>query len=275
VPLDLNRLIIQYSINLEFDKIPFHTWAVPSGSPLGIISDGNFLYICNRQALVIYNLEGQIVESKKNLNEYNKPSYIDFYQNNFYIIDSKRVSICDFELNLISNFPISQTTLPFNHLKVDNDLIYITIYGNPEIYIHSLVGKFIRSITADPFEPAGLTLDQNYIYVCNYGNHCIQTFQKKDYSESKTFGSYGTGNGQFDLPDSIIIWQQMLIVSDQCSVQLLSCQGEFMQRLGGKDIGKDLGQFHGAWGICVVQNRLYVSDYFNSRIQAFRLKASF
>jgi len=55
------------------------------------------------------------------------------------------------------------------------------------------------------------------------------------------------------------------------SVQLFSFDTKFLQRLGDKEEGEGIGQFRSADGICVVQDRLYVSDFKNSRIQVFSI----
>jgi len=58
-------------------------------------------------------------------------------------------------------------------------------------------------------------------------------------------------------------------VGDYCSVQLFKCEGIFLQRIGGKGYGREEGEFHDVLGICIVRDRMYVSDWGNKRIQVF------
>jgi len=59
-------------------------------------------------------------------------------------------------------------------------------------------------------------------------------------------------------------------VGDNYSVQLFTCEGHFLQRIGGTWSAKSEGLFNKVRGLCVVKNRLYVSDLRNDRIQVFK-----
>jgi len=118
-------------------------------------------------------------------------------------------------------------------------------------------------------EPRGITLNKDLLYVCDYYNHRIQTFWKVNYIFHNTWGLLGEQNGQFNYPYAICFSEDIVYVGDGCSVQLFTFDGEFIQRIGGKRGGKEEGQFTNALGICIVKNRLYVSDTNNKRIQIF------
>jgi len=115
-----------------------------------------------------------------------------------------------------------------------------------------------------------LSVDQNTLYICDKENHRIQGLNRKNYSFHHEWGSRGLENGQFCYPNFVCYWEDLVYVSDQYSVQLFTCEGMFLQRLGDKEFGTKPTQFRGAEGLCVVGDRLYVSDYWNSRIQVFR-----
>jgi len=271
-----------HSSKVKYDLKPLQVWKLPTDSlPMGIISDGQLLYLCDNSSkfscLRVYNLEGQIVERKSPLLFF--PSDIDLYQNCLYIIDKNNVSIFNLQFQLLSSFPIPSTQIfAWNHLKVDDNFIYVTIYSQHQVFIYTRDGKIKNTIgstsesskVGEFNKPFGLTLDKNTLYICDYLNHRIQTFSKDDYSFCKQWGSRGRDNGQFIFPYSISYWEGILYVGDDCSVQLFTFEGTFLQRIGGKKEGKDAGQFDRAWGICVVGDRLYVSDYVNERVQVFK-----
>jgi len=108
---------------------------------------------------------------------------------------------------------------------------------------------------------------------CDYGNDRIQALSKNNYVYIRHWGKKGLGDGQFSCPYSIFYDEKILYVGDNKSVQLFTCEGKFLQKIGSKQ-SKEMGQFKCAWGICVIEEQLYVSDYSNGRIQVFRRSKS-
>jgi len=61
-----------------------------------------------------------------------------------------------------------------------------------------------------------------------------------------------------------------LLLKRLYSVQLFRSDGVCIQRLGDKVYGKKMNQFDVVFGISVMNDRLYVSDFGNDRIQIFK-----
>jgi len=151
------------------------------------------------------------------------------------------------------------------------------------VYVYVREGKLQHTIgsTASSSKqgefnrPRGLTVNNNTLYICDHENNRIQSLNKNDFSFCTQWGSKGIDNGQFRSPESICNWENILYVGDLVSVQLFTSEGTFLKRLGDKKTGNKEGQFHYASGLCCVRDRLYVSDWYNARIQVFQRMTNF
>jgi len=282
--LDINRLIIEYDTPIQYETKPIQTIQVATSSSglRGITSDGNILYACQRSesAILVYNLEGKKIETKPSTT-WDHPSDIHLYKNNLYIVDSKQVAVCNLEFKLLSSFPIPHSGWS---LKAENDLIYLTQSDMNQVCVYAKNGEVKNTIgSTEPSkkprefnEPRGITLNESNLYVCDTWNHRIQVLFTTDYSLFKQWGSEGRGQKEFTRPTGICYSEDIVYVGDVCSVQLFDSDGKFIQKMGDWE-GQEEGQFNCAWGLCVVNNRLYINDTANNRIQErqFELVYSF
>jgi len=124
--------------------------------------------------------------------------------------------------------------------------------------------------------PVGLTVDNKYIYICDCSNHRVQILTKEN---GIYYSKWGTANtkGQFINPYGIYnhLPEDIIYVGDASSVQLFSKDGVCIQRLGEEFYGSKMKQFNWVNGICVMNDRLYVSDCDNRRIQIFKRTTSY
>jgi len=117
-------------------------------------------------------------------------------------------------------------------------------------------------------QPRGLTTNDHYLYICNWGSDQIVVIKKLDYSLYTKWGDFGQENGQLFGPYSIYYNDAVLYIGDRFCVSLFTSDGEFLQRIGTKE--KDGNKlFECAWGLCINKDKLYVSDYRNQRFQVF------
>jgi len=250
---------------IRYDEKPFQIIDVTS--PHGIVHDKQFLYICSTfDGFHVFHLENQKLDNKKlNLDT---PKNICFYNNQFYITDRKNVSIFNNNLKLVLSFPLPpKAHVPY--ITVDDNFIFVTSNATHNVYVYSKEGKLEQTIGSTLKNPLGLTTNQNTLYVCDCGNHQIQTFLKNEFTFENKWGRHGTEHGQFDEPETISYCVDVLYVGDKCSIQLFTIEGSFLQRIAVR--GKQIGGFMcGIQGICIRNNELYVSDCGNDRIQVFR-----
>ena len=95
------------------------------------------------------------------------------------------------------------------YIAIDtNDNIYVT--SNHKLQKFSRNGEFVKSAGSGkqgskPGEfnfPRGVTVYQNQVYVCDLDNNRIQMFDL-ELSFITSFGSKGSGQGQYDSPDDL------------------------------------------------------------------------
>jgi len=67
--------------------------------------------------------------------------------------------------------------------------------------------------------------------------------------------------------------EEIFYIGDRYSVQIFTKDGNCQQRIGDQNSGNKMNQFNRIYGICVMNDQLYVSDYNNKRVQIFRRKS--
>jgi len=132
-------------------------------------------------------------------------------------------------------------------------------------YISNQKGLFIT--------PAGLALDDNYLYVADSGNHRVQVLDKENGKFIYQWGIKGSKNeGEFSYPEGLHLdLDNFLYVSDWYRIQVFTKQGHFIQYIGKgiDEWGSASGEFDFPKGIYVINHKVYIADEENHRIQVF------
>lgn len=123
--------------------------------------------------------------------------------------------------------------------------------------------------------PRGLTMDEDgKLLVCDSGNHRVQIFDMNNNMEFVrslgTTGCQGTENGQFFSPLDIACDcdGNILVADKNHRIQVFDPEGNFKFHFGQK--GRKDGCFNYPANITVSdENKLYVSDQGNARVQVF------
>jgi len=216
------------------------------------------------------------------------PSGIDIDEENsiLYIADKTRVTRLNLKLEFLSSWEFPKQRefgWIFRGLKLDSNTVSLTIHGLHQIFLCNCQdGKILKEFgtvfsgTKDGefHYPYGLTVDNKYVYICDNENHRVQILTK----EGSFFTKWGNGiqstdKGHFSYPKSIYHHtpEDTIYVGDHYCVQLFRKDGACIQRLGDTKYGNQKDQFERVFGICVGwDDRLYVSDYVNKRIQIFK-----
>lgn len=121
--------------------------------------------------------------------------------------------------------------------------------------------------------PTHITFSQSAVYVNDTMNHRIQAFTFAGLPVS-AFGENGDGSGQFALSKGIgVDSQDHIYVADGVSnyVQVFDEDGRFLLAFGG--MGLQAGQFRIPSGIYVFDDKIYVTDSQNNRVQVFEFIA--
>jgi len=203
-----------------------------------------------------------------------------------YIADDTHVTILNLKLEILSSWRLPTTSKTIlRGLKVDEKILYLTMSNVHQIFIcNSQDGKVLNkwgnveygSNKCEFYRPTGLTVDDKYVYICDQLNHRIQilTKDKGIFFTQWGSGKEGTDQGQFNAPYSIYnhLSEEIFYIGDVCSVQMFTKEGICIQRLGDKEYGNKRNQFNYVDGLCLINDRLYVSDTNNQRIQIFKRK---
>ena len=154
------------------------------------------------------------------------------------------------------------------------DNVYVT--GCHRLQKFSSSGKLIKCVGRKGKEegefndPSGITLYADKIFVCDRNNHRIQVFDC-DLSFFQSFGSFGSGGGEFDSPlDVTFDTLENMYVADcgNSRVQILDASGRFIHVLGEQNLTRP-SSLH----LC--DNYVYVSDWGGNRIVVYKTSGQF
>ena len=169
--------------------------------------------------------------------------------------------------------------------------IYVVDQGNCRVQKFSSDGTFITKwgscgLGAGEFNwlegssaaDGGIAIDGNgNVYVVDSGNHRIQKFSSDGAFITK-WGSYGSGDGEFDWPCGIAVdLNGSVYISDvkNLRIQKFNSDGEFVGKWGSYGSGD--GEFlHMLGGLALDSSgNVYVADSVNNRIQKFTSNGQF
>ncbi|MFH0813304.1 MAG: C13 family peptidase [Pseudomonadota bacterium] len=116
---------------------------------------------------------------------------------------------------------------------------------------------------------------RGFVYLADAGadawnHHCIQKFTSDGQFVTK-WGSYGSGDGEFNVPSGIAVDGSGFVYvaeSGNCRIQKFTPDGQFVAKWGSEGSGD--GEFYVPHGIAVDGSGfVYVTDTYNYRIQKF------
>ncbi len=118
--------------------------------------------------------------------------------------------------------------------------------------------------------PSHIFLSAGRLLVNDNMNFRIQSFDA-DGSFLSSFGNHGDGSGSFSQPKGVAADQQGNIYVAGATidrVQIFSPDGEFLLAFGNK--GGQAGEFLMPTGVTIFNDRIYVADSYNRRVQIFQ-----
>jgi len=278
---DLNRLIIEYDTRAKWEALPFTSWDT-SEAPYQITSYQQQVYFCHSGGTsllgAIYEANFKITKQNSSLNA---PSGIDIDEKNslVYVADCAHVTILNLNLEILTSWklPASSAAI-YRGIKIDNTILYLTFFFLHEIYLcNSSDGKLLQkwgselpSSKQGKFSyPYGITTDHESVIICDSFNHRIQFLKKETGMFKIQWGGIDENRTKFNYPYSILNdLDGMIYICDEKYIQIFfKDNGILYQRLGNEESGRNE-----ICGICTVNDRLYVCDKRNNRIQIFRPK---
>ncbi len=163
--------------------------------------------------------------------------------------------------------------------------VYVLDSGNSRVEEFNVEGKYTGAFGKYGKEPGQLNAPKGIaivpsgavtssasgeVWVGDTGNGRVEEFSETGEAIG-SFGTEGSGNGQFKAPDGIAFSGENAYVVDSGNnrVQELSLSGQYVAQFGSKGTGS--GQFETPGGIATepVSGDLYVADSANNRIEEF------
>lgn len=206
------------------------------------------------------------------------PVGISIGPDRLYISDSflKKVFILDSQGNYIS--VIDGMSRPTGIVFDPNSKrLYVADTLDHRICVFDAEGKKLFEFgkrggkTGNDFNfPTHLFLSSGKLYVNDTMNFRLQIFDL-DGNYISSFGSHGDSSGYFAQPKGIgTDTEGHIYVVDAVfhRVQIFNPEGRFLLDFGG--YGRQHGQFLLPTGLCIDQDKIYVADSYNRRVQVFR-----
>jgi len=187
---DLNRIIAQYTAIETWGTAASSSWKL-GGMPRQVISFQQQIYVCSfnpGSAVTVYNTDGKLLFKNE---DFKNPYGIELDEEKslIYVADDYRLTILNLKLEKISSWKLPLIgSYSTRGIKVDNDIIYLTLEESNQIFISDIFGKILQKwgsqsyTSAKPGEfqrPCGLTVVMNFVYICDGGNDRIQILRKE------------------------------------------------------------------------------------------------
>ena len=124
-----------------------------------------------------------------------------------------------------------------------------------------------------------IDLQANLLFVAGHTDELIKVYDVTSREFLYSFGSHGTGNGQFNNIKGITVSKNRVYATDNGvaagRVQYFTLNGEYLGQWGS--VGSGDGQFSFMYNIAShpISGNIYVADYGNDRIQAFDTDGTF
>ncbi|KAL9643957.1 hypothetical protein ABK040_005426 [Willaertia magna] len=244
---------------------------------LNIFIENELFFVKQFQIIYQNNLDFNLID-KINLDKFNCQYCWDIKLNNDFIFitdyNNCRILIIDkFTKNL--NKIISTKSNP-RCLCLDNFTIFVTCNDHCIYKYNYLNGNELQKIENKSLNNIlGITIDNNYIYVCDANHHQIKMLEKESGNLLDEIGTRGYQPLQFNYPYGIIFdndLNQLYVTEDNHRIQIIK-ENKSISQFG--KFGKEIEEFNNPRGITIDKNHLFVCDRSNNRIQVFNKKGKF
>ena len=260
--------------------------AVDSSGSLWVVDEGN-----NR--LQVVNAKGEFVKSigssGSGNGQFRTPKSIAFAADgSFWVADSENSRLEKFSASgafVKAVGSLGSGNGQFNRpegIAIDaKGNIWVTDTYNYRVQELNSAGEFIKVVNPSglgAIEPTGIDAGPGgNVWVADWANNRVVEFNEAG-GLVRSFGTQGTGNGQFNQPDAITIDSGGTVwVGDQNNgrIQGFNQSGEYLTQFGSKGAGA--GQFTFSYPIGMAadaQGNLWITDTNNNRVQRWVVPGS-
>jgi tripartite motif-containing protein 2/3/tripartite motif-containing protein 71 len=153
----------------------------------------------------------------------------------------------------------------------DGDNILVADHENNRIQKVTSFGKFITAVKIEHPVSIAVHPQSKNVYVANSSNHCIQILNP-DLTFSSSFGSRGSGDGQFLYPYDMAFDSTGNVYVVNCNngpIQIFAAEGQFLRKFGRQGCNQ-------LAGICIdSEDVVYVTEDNEHRVSVFTCEGQF
>lgn len=244
----------------------------------GIAIDDTYVYITDfdNNRVQKFDLAGNYVSQWGSFGtgdgQFNRPKGIDVEGGFVYVTEQSGNRVQKFDTN--GNF-VAKWGSPgflggeFNSpvgIDVDGVFVYVAETNNNRIQKFTLSGSYVSQWPAST--PEGVRVIGGKIYVAEYALNRIEKFDF-DGTSLMTWGTAGSGDGQFQSPQGITTDGINLFVSEANGdrIQIFDTSGNYLGQFGSTGTGD--GEFNTPLRLYYNNGLIYVADTGNNRVEVF------
>ena len=169
-------------------------------------------------------------------------------------------------------------------VAVDGDgNVFVVDKDNHRIQKFTGAGEFVTAVGQNETKhlefsfPSGIAVNHRNrkVYICDQNNHRVHILNA-DLTFFKSFGSYGSGDGQFNWPwDATCDCTRNVYVADwgRDCIQVFTAEGNFLRKFGKK--GHSDGELNSPHVSIDLDGSVYVADLNNHRVSIFTSEGQF
>ncbi len=242
--------------------------------PSGVSVYNDRIYVSNVPSsgvseVQIFDINGVFISRTQHTHPYTNFRDLYVYSDRIYVIDNvvdetDDCRIYDLNMSFITSFSYGLDGALT--IKVYDDLIYIGSDDDTNIKVFTLAGVLDDTLTTS-LETVAIDVYNDLVYSGNSNN--TVTIYNLTGTLLTTFGSSGSGDGQFLSISSVKVYNDRIFIVDNSrdDIQVFDLLGNFILKFNESSVKPEV--FNTPYRLDVYNGRMYLTDTANDNVQIF------